>query len=138
MKFKRTIFLFTCLSLLAAVSISQAAVVEWDVKKTLNLKDAPLDLAVSKNGKWIFILTGAGEIAIYSATGHLEDTIAVGSHVNRIKEGPEDNLLLVSDRENKTVQVVALDFIQKINTTGAPVRGNADAPVTIALFAEFQ
>lgn len=131
-------FMLVCLTLLTGVSFSHAAVADWDVIKTLKLKDRPLDLAVSRGGKWIFVLTAAGEIAIYSASGSLEDTVAVGTQVNRITEGAEENLLLLSDRDNNTVQVVSLDFMQHINTTGAPVRGKADAPVTIALFAEFQ
>ena len=138
MKFKRYLFGLIGLSLMAQVSFGHAATVEWDIKKTLKLKDAPLDLAVSRNGKWIFVLTTAGEIAIYSATGFLEDTVSVGAHVNRITAGPEENLLLVSDREDKSVQVVSLDFIQKINTAGAPFRGKADAPVTMVVFSEFQ
>jgi hypothetical protein len=136
-KLKRHIFLFVCLSLLVSVSIGHAAV-EWDIKKTLKLKGPPLDLAVSKNGKWIFILTEAGKIAIYSSDGNLEETIAVGSQVSRITAGPEENQLLLSNGKEPEVQLVSIDFIQEINITGAPVRGKADAPVTIVVFSEFQ
>lgn len=137
MKIKRHIFLFVCLSMLVSVSIGHAAV-EWDIKKTLKLKGTPRDLAVSKNGKWIFILTEAGKIAIYSSDGNLEETIAVGSQVSRITAGPEENQLLLSNGKEPEVQLVSIDFIQEINITGAPVRGKADAPVTLVVFSEFQ
>jgi hypothetical protein len=136
-KFKRHIILFVCLSMLVSISFGHAAV-EWDIKKTLKLKGPPQDLAVSKNGKWIFILTGAGEIAIYSSEGNLEETISVGSQVSRITAGPEENQLLLSNGKEPAVQLVSIDFIQEINIIGSPVRGNADAPVTIVVFSEFQ
>jgi protein-disulfide isomerase len=136
-KFKRHILLFVCLSVLVSVSFGHAAV-EWDIKKTLKLKGPPLDMAASKKGKWIFILTGPGEIAIYSSDGNLEDTISVGPQVRRISAGPEENQLLLSDGKEPEVKLISIDFIQEINITGAPVRGNADAPVTIVVFSEFQ
>jgi hypothetical protein len=36
------------------------------------------------------------------------------------------------------VEVIALDFIRKINATGSPSKGRTDAPVTVAVFSDFQ
>lgn len=137
MKFKYSMFFMICLTVLATVSAGMAAV-EWDIQKTLTLKHAPRDLAVSRNGKWIYILTDAGEISIYSSDGILQDTIGVGNPVDRIKEGPTEDVLLISNRADNRVQFLSLEFIREISTAGAPVRGDAGAPVTIAVFAEFQ
>jgi hypothetical protein len=131
------IFLVT-LSLLLAWLASSHATVEWDVAGTLNLKEKPRDSAMSLNGKWIFVLTDQGEILIYSAAGKLEDTIFVGKSVEAIKVGPREDVLLLTSGKDKTVQIVVLDFIQEINVSGSPFKGNANAPVAVATFNDFQ
>jgi hypothetical protein len=42
------------------------------------------------------------------------------------------------DGGKKTVQVVSLDFFQKINVSGAPFKGPEDAAVVIAVFDDFE
>jgi hypothetical protein len=79
--------------------------VEWNIQKTLKLNTQPLDVAVSKNGNSIFVLTKTGKILIYSPDGELKDKIDVGNH---------------------------------IDITGSPFKGAENAPVTIAVFSDFQ
>jgi len=114
------------------------AAVEWNIQRTLKLSVPPVDVAVSQNGKWIFILTDKGSIHIYTPSGQLKETIAVGSHVDRIRVGPQEDLLLLSSRQNKTVQVLTLDFIMPVNVAGSPFKGPANASVVIAVFNDFQ
>ena len=91
--------------LLTLCSHGEAAV-EWDVTKTLNIEKTPLDIAVSVNGRWIFVLTQQGSILIYSGDGKLEDEVSVGKQVDGIEVGPEEDILLLSSRKNKTVQIL--------------------------------
>lgn len=112
--------------------------VEWDVKKTLELDSPPLDLAVSPNGRWVFVLTDEGNILIYSGDGKLKDMISVGNHIDGIKVGPEEDILLLTSRKNKTVQILLLDIIQDIDSSYSPFKGPVDAPVEIAVFSDFE
>jgi hypothetical protein len=137
MKSRFAIFLVT-LVLLFALFASSFATVEWDVAGTLNLKEKALDAAMSLDGKWIFVLTYDGEILIYSPDGKLEDTISVGKSIEGIKVGPREDVLLLTSGQDKTVQLILLDFIQEINVSGSPFKGNSDAPVAIATFNDFQ
>ena len=137
MKRRFPIFLAT-LFLLCTWLASSPATVEWDVAGTLNLKHKPRDAAMSVNGKWIYVLTYEGEILIYSSGGTLEDTISVGKNVEGIQVGPREDVLLLTSGEDKTVQLILLDFIQEINVTGSPFKGKADAPVAVATFNDFQ
>ena len=114
------------------------AAVDWDVTRTLNIEKTPLDVAVSVNGRWIFVLTEQGSIAIYSGDGTLEGEVAVGKHVDGIKAGPEEHILLLTSRKNRTVQILALDFIQNIDVSNSPFKGRVDASVEIAVFGDFQ
>ena len=137
MKSRTAIFLVT-LFLLFTWLASSPATVEWDVAGTLNLKEKARDAAISLNGKWIFVLTEKGKILIYSLDGKLKDTISVGKSVEGIKVGPREDLLLLTSGTAKTVQNITLDFIQEINVSGSPFKGNADAPVAVATFNDFQ
>jgi thiol-disulfide isomerase/thioredoxin len=114
------------------------AVVEWDIYKTLKLDTQPIDIAVSKNGNSIFVLTEPGKILIYSSNGKLKDTIDVGNHVDQIKSGPGEEWLFLGSRKNKTVEILHVDFIQDINISGAPFKGAENAPVAIVVFSDFQ
>ena len=124
--------------LISVIPCSAPAIVEWDIQRTLNLDAAPLDMAVALNGKWIFVLTDRGFIHIYSAGGVLADKIEIGRQIDQIKVGPREDILLLKSTRDKTVQVLMLDFVQQIDTTGSPFKGPEGAPVTIAVFSEFQ
>ena len=137
MKNRFAIFLVSLFLLFTGVATSSATV-EWDVAGTLNLQEKPRDAAMSLNGKYIFVLTDKGEILIYSSDGNLEGTISVGKAVEGIKVGPRDDVLLVTNAKDKTVQIIILDFIQQINLSGSPVKGNPDAPVAIVTFTDFE
>jgi len=112
--------------------------VEWNVYKTLQLDATPIDVALTLDGRRIFVLTDQGEVLIYSSTNKMEAKIDVGKNVDQIKLGPKGETLILRSGKNKTVELVTLDFIQKINVSGAPFKGPEDAPVVIAVFDDFQ
>jgi len=112
--------------------------VEWNVYKTMQLDQTPIDVALTADGRRIFVLTEQGEVLIYSSTNKMEAKIDVGKHVDQIKLGPGGETLILRSGKNKTVELVTLDFIQKINITGSPFKGPQDAPVVIAVFDDFQ
>ena len=132
---------FICLLAVICVPLASSpsrATVEWNVRETLKLDTPPRDVAVSKSGKRIYILTDQGTILLYSPAGNLMEKIPIGKHIDQIIDGPQEDILLLKSRQNKTVQILTLDFIKKINTKGSPFKGPADAPVLIAVFSEFQ
>ncbi|UCE54146.1 MAG: hypothetical protein JSV31_01500 [Desulfobacterales bacterium] len=130
-------FFFSILFIFTAASICFATV-EWQIIQTLNIDASPLDMAVSPDGRTIYVLTEDGNIYIYSADGTLKDKIHIGSQVDHIKIGPKGERLFVSSRHNKTLKVITLDFIYDITTSGAPSKGAKDAAVIIAVFSDFQ
>jgi hypothetical protein len=137
MKTRLVVFLLIPLILLTLCPAS-SALVDWDVKKTLKIEKTPVDVAVSLNGRYVFVLTAQGSILIYSGDGRLEDEITVGNHVDGIKVGPEQDILLLTSQQNKTVEILVLDFIQNLDVSNSPFKGPADAVVTVAVFSDFQ
>jgi DNA-binding beta-propeller fold protein YncE len=125
------------MALMAIPSLADAEV-EWQIKNTLKTEQPPLDVAVPPNGQWIFVLTTDGTILIYSNKGKLEDTIKVGTHIDKIRVGPASEQIYATSRQNQTVEVIALDFIRKINVKGSPFKGPMEAPVIVSVFSDFQ
>ena len=133
------ILLLTVAIILGAFTDSYASDnVEWNIFKTLQLDATPIDVSVSSDGRLIFLLTDQGEVLIYSSSKKMEGKINVGQHVDQIKSGPRGDTLIITSSRDKTVQVVTLDFFQKINVSGAPFKGPEDAAVVIAVFDDFE
>ena len=126
------------LLLMVATGAMGSATVEWEVLNTLKLEAPPLDVAISPDGKSVFVLTHEGNIHIYEVDGRLKDKIEIGEKIDQINLDPQGKLLFATSRQNKTVKVIALDFIKQISTTGSPYKGLEDAPVVIADFSDFQ
>lgn len=137
MRFKTAVFLTVMFSVMAFQTVCLAEV-DWSVLKTLNLEEPPLDVAFSANRNHIYVLNNKGQILIFNPAGNLLDKIEVGPDIDRMKlvQGPD--VLFLTSRKNKTIQIVQLDFVQKINIAGSPYMGPDNAPVVIAVFSEFQ
>ncbi len=114
------------------------ASVEWLVTETLDLDAKPLDVATSADGLRTFVLTEGGNILIYSAEGQLEDKIATGGAFDGIALSPRGDQIYLQSGKDRVIKIVSLDFVQKIDETGSPVKGLPDAPVAVAVYSDFQ
>ena len=137
MKHRFVLFVSILLFLFPGSSESLATV-EWNILQTLKIEKKPRDVAMSVNGKWIYVLTDDGEVLIYSPAGNLLDRISVGKTIDGIKQGPREDILLLTSRKDATVKIIALNFIKTINVEGSPFKGPADAPVVMVVFNDFQ
>lgn len=131
---KFLVIMITCFGL----AMPAVAKTDWQVRQNLQLEQAPIDMLVSSNNQWVYILTSDGQILIYATSGGLKDSIHVGSDVDQIKAGPRDDMLFLLSRESKSVKIITIDFTEDIAILGSPVKGPADAPVTVAVFSDFQ
>ncbi len=134
----RKIFIVWIVVLLSASAAIGSATLDWEVLNTLQLDATPLDVAISPDGKTVFVLTQKGGIHIYQLNGRLVDKIEVGEQIDQIQLGPEGAQLFATSRQSKTVKVIALDFLKQIETKGSPYKGPENAPVVIADFSDFE
>ncbi len=111
---------------------------EWKIIKDLDLKATPLDIAPSADGKWLFILT-PGEVLVCSVQeGKVIDQIPVDKEFDRIASLPQANVISLTSSTKKAVQMIGFALIHKIDVTGLPFKGTPDAPVTVAVFTDYQ
>jgi hypothetical protein len=135
----KTIPLLAMLILLCSnANISVADSVEWTTLRTLQLEEPAIDVAISSDGTRVFVLTRQGKIIVYSSIKEIEAEIDVGKDVTQMKLGAMEDTLILNDRKNKTLKLIALDFIQNINVSGSPFKGPEDAPVVVAVFSDFE
>ena len=114
------------------------AAIEWKIDKQLNLSAPPLDVASSPDGKMIFVLT-KGEILVYSGSG-LEPTdhIPVDAGFDRLSYSPDDKMLILTSSTDKKLVSIEFDQVYAFDMTGLPFKGPANAPVTLAVFTDYQ
>ena len=125
-----------CLSAMEASGMNNK--LEWGVIREFQLASPPLDIAHSLDGRYVFVLTTESEVLAYDAAGNLQGTIPVDKGVTSIDIDPRAQYLHMSNRDNKKFYTLSIDFIVNIKTDNAPTKGNKDAPVTIAIFSDFQ
>jgi len=126
------------LALLLSFSTLALAEVEKGASTTLKLEAKPIDMTISADGKYTFILAEGGKIFILNSSGELEDTLEVSGSVASIASSPSGDFLLLADSKDNTLEVVKISFIADIDISGLPFKGPAGAPVVIAVFSDYQ
>lgn len=124
--------------LLFSFSSLALAEVEKGASKTLKLEAKPIDMTISADGKYTFILAEGGKILIYDSAGELKDTLKVSDSVVSIGTSPSGDYLLLADSKANTLEVLQISFVVDIDISGLPFKGPADAPVVVAVFSDYQ
>jgi DNA-binding beta-propeller fold protein YncE len=112
--------------------------VEWQVQSSWKTDSKPRDLVHSLDGKMVFILDDQHRVLVYNNKGELQGRIPVGDGVIGIDIAPQGESLYLIDENNETFTSLAMSYVSEIDITGSPFKGKADAPVTIAIFTDFE
>ena len=115
-----------------------AGAVEWEIARTVTVAGQPVDVAVSPDGKWTYVLTEASEVLVLDEGGKLEDRIAIAAGADGLEVAPGGDRLLVTNRAKRTLQFISLAFVHRFSLEGVPLKGNADAQVAIVAFNDYQ
>lgn len=112
--------------------------VQWNQLSDLQLPDKPMDIAYSLDGNYAFILTNSKQIMVYNQKGKLQGRIPVDEGVSAIDIAPRGEFLYLIDSKDNRLSTLAVDFIVDIDTSDSPIKGKIDAPVTVAIFSDFE
>ncbi|CAN2041785.1 Thioredoxin domain-containing protein [Candidatus Magnetomoraceae bacterium gMMP-15] len=128
------VLILFCLSFIRPVY----ADLEWTSIKEHSLSASPLDMAVSEDEKWIFILT-SGSILVYSIDkDELIKEIQVDKSFDKIILSPKKDRLILSSLLERKVKIIKIDKIYEISSSGLPFLGNEKALVTVAIFIHYK
>jgi protein-disulfide isomerase len=117
---------------------SGLAAIEWKFVKQMNLGVAPLDVSSSPDGKMIFVLV-KGEILVFSGSGQEPaNRIPVDPGFDRLSYSPDDNIFILTSSTDKKLVTIQFEEVFAFDLSGNPIRGAADAPVTLAVFTDYQ
>ncbi|MDD5759047.1 MAG: thioredoxin domain-containing protein [Desulfobulbaceae bacterium] len=138
MSMKKLPILALCLGLQLPLALPSQATVESEISNTFKSAEGLTDTAVSADGQLFFTLSSQGQVDIYETNGTLKDSIKLASPANKIASSPSGEQLFLTNTSTGTTTILSVNFIQKIDTTGAPFKGPENAPVTVAIFSDFQ
>lgn len=110
----------------------------FDKNRQWQLPYAPTDMVQSVDGQYIYILTDNHKLLIYEPNGNLKASVDVDPGVVAIDTDARGENVLLIDKDNKTFSVFSVAFVAEVDTAGAPFKGKAEAPVTIAVFSDFE
>ncbi len=112
--------------------------VEWRVTQNWPIPAKSLDIVHTLDGRFVYILTDHNQVEIYTSQGKLQGTIPVEAGTTAIDIAPRGERLYLINNKNKTFSSIAVSFVAKIDIAGSPVKGLADAPITLTIFTDFQ
>ena len=134
---KITLFLFV---LMIVIASWQPCLAETDLEilNRIELEATPLDVAVSDDGLWVYVLTDAARLYIYTREGDLQGSVAVPEGSQQIAVSPIQDLLVITNPKDQTLQTVRVNLEHTFSLEDSPTLGPADAPVTIVEFTDFE
>lgn len=138
--------ILTCLSsmLVSQVAFAQPQAmsssndVVWELQSSWKLDAKPLDLVHTLDRKKVYILGDDQKVHVYSAQGNKLGFIPVDKGVSSIDIAPQGEALYLIDEQKNTFSSMLISLVKNIDITGSPFKGNANAPVTMAIFSDFQ
>ena len=112
--------------------------IEWNISNKISLEDTPLDISIAKDGLTTYILCEK-KILVYSVREKkVTDTIPLTDRFSQIALSPDGERLLLTNPKKNQVTIIQVTPIHDIGIGQSPVIGNADAPVSIFAFLDFE
>ena len=129
--------------LLAALIFCSSGLVKAEIERgdsrSFKLDAKPIDMTITADGKYIFVLAEGGRVLSYDNTsGELKGTINVSESAMSIATSSSGDFLLLADSKSNTLEMVGISFVEEIDIAGLSFKGPADAPVVIAVFSDYQ
>lgn len=131
------ILLSFCLSLFDVYEAVCAQDIDWTLKKQMSFESPPLALAPAADGKLVYVLLKS-KIILYSPGDNVVvDFLPVDPSFDKMAV-TRDNLVVLSGSASGNVKVFQLEKKTRVDVTGLYPQGPSDAPVTIAVYSDYQ
>lgn len=129
-----------CLSLflsLCYVATALAGVADLQELSRFQFEKTPMQIAPSSDGRRLYVMTDDHQLQIYTLAGDLQGQVVLDPQVDQfVPLGPQH--LLLQKTALKQASIALVEISQNIDISSAPVQGDKNAPVTIAVFDDFE
>lgn len=132
------LYLLATQFLVATIHASSSSGVDSKTVTTWKLDAKPLGMVHTLDNQKVYILGGDSKVHVFSANGEKLGSIPVDQGVSAIDIEPRGARLYLINEKDNTFTSLAISFVTPIDITGSPFMGNADAPVVLAVFSDFQ
>ena len=133
----KALFLFIGI-LIFTIPTPCIAAVDLEILQNIEIGATPVDVAVSRDGDWIYVLTSEAQVHVYSNQGVLQGMVPVDAGAQKIACGPDDGTLYVTNTGKQAVNVLRLDVVHDFTSSHSPIKGPSDAAITLTLFTDFE
>lgn len=112
--------------------------VRWTTVKEVSLSVVPLGSVPSPDGKALYVLA-SGELLVYSLDEEkVTLRVPVAPEFDRLWGGPQGRTILLGSSRSGKVKILRPETIHRLHLADHPFRGPEDAPVTVAVFDDYQ
>ncbi len=111
---------------------------EWTLLQQVKLPAEPLDVTISQDGQWFFVLTPGQVLVFQPGAKEPMSRMDVGKEFDRLAHSAIHDAIILSSRSAKSMELIRLEFIKDVAIEGLPFRGSDKASVTIAVFDDYQ
>ena len=112
--------------------------VDWTHFKQIDLTGRPLDVATSDDGQLLFVLL-PGKVVVYSNFANKPlNEIPVDPKFDKLAHTSKPGLLTLTSSKTNTLKIIRIDLVHAISIEGSPIKGPPEAPITIAVFDDYE
>ncbi len=132
-------FVFIVFTAIYALPLfAQLIDVDWSQLHQLKLESPPLDVAATPDGELIFILV-PGKVVIYKKDAQNQlNQIPVHPGYNRMAYAADSKMLVLTNSASQEYKSLRINRVFEISVEGSPYMGPENAPVTIAVFDDYE
>jgi len=122
---------------LSATTPAFSGVVTLRELSTIQLDTTPKQVTSTTDGRRMYVLTQNNEVLVYTLGGELQGRLPVDPAIDHITPlGPMH--LLLQKTAKKQAAIAIVEVSQQIDISQAPILGEVSAPVTLAIFDDFE
>jgi protein-disulfide isomerase len=114
------------------------AEVDLEILRNIAVDGTPVDVAVSEDGRWIYVLIDAARLLVYSHEGTLQGAVDVPAGSQRLVASPQEDVFFITNSDDRSVKAVRVNLQYEFTSAQSPTKGPPDAPVTLTLFTDFE